>query len=57
MPCNVQIETDEGESQTNRFCLFVGMLRRVGIDDVLMDKRWIAVSQRVTSKLIVKFLI
>src|SRR5262245_30787275 len=44
---DVEVESDERECQRNRFGVLVGLLRGPRVDDVLMNKCRMAVSERV----------
>ena len=46
---DVQVEADQRKGQFDRLVSFGAGLRAKGIDDVLMNKRWIAERERVTA--------
>lgn len=52
---DVQVEADERERDRDRLRAVVSRLRRIGIDDVLMDERRIAARQRVGAQLFIGF--
>ena len=48
-----KIQANEGKGQRDRLRLGVCVLRREGIDDVLVNERRIAMRQRVAAQLVV----
>lgn len=54
---DVQVEADQRKGQFDRLVTFGDGLRAKGIDDVLMNKRRIAVRERVITQLIVSVMI
>ncbi len=57
MLLNVQVEPHQGEGQPNRLVALLEILRGESIDDVLVNEGWVAVSERVTAKLLISFML
>ena len=54
---NVQVKSDQGEDHTDRFCRFIGMLSRIRVHNMLVDKRRIRMRQGVARKFVIKILV
>lgn len=53
---DVQVKADERERQLDRFRPFIRILRGKGIDDMLVNKRRIAMGKRVVTEFVVSIL-
>ncbi len=54
VPYHVQIQTDQSKGERDRCRVFICRLSSESVDNVLVNKRWIAMGQGVTAQLVIR---
>ena len=54
---DVQVQANERKHYGDGLCVFISMLGRIRIDDMLMEKRRIRMGQGIEGKLVIQILV